>query len=84
MSTASKASALRTLLESHKQVLGNMRALCDGQLALVKTHELARRVNGEGVRGTYLQQMGLLAMQQKLLAMQLSDALGAELAAGSE
>jgi hypothetical protein len=67
--------AFRTLLESHKRVLGNIKALCDGELALVKAHELAARLQGEAKRPEYLRQMQMLCQQQRLLVCQLCDAV---------
>ena len=64
---------LRTLLASHRGVLGNAKQLVDGQLTLLRTHELAARVQGEGQRDAYLAQMEMLCAQQRLLACQLHD-----------
>ena len=60
---------MSTLLASHRQALASVAALCEGQTALLRATELACRMGGgEGRRETYLRQMGLLCMQQKLLA----------------
>jgi hypothetical protein len=66
---------LRTLLASHKGLLGNVKMLCEGQLALVKAHEMGARLGGEAKRDTYVRQMDVLAQQQRLLACQLADSL---------
>ena len=74
--------ALKSLIESHRGALNTMRTLCDGQLALLKKHEVAARTQGEElVRATYLEQMDLICQQQRLLAMQLSDAVRDEMLA---
>ena len=40
---------------------------------MLRTHELAAKVKGEGQRKAYLDQMNLLCMQQRMIAMQLFD-----------
>ena len=77
--TAATPMTIALLLESHRAALTNLRDLCEGALTMVRSHELASRVQGESVRGPYLQRMSMLAMQSKLLAMQLSDAITGEL-----
>ena len=73
------AQPLSTLLASHRQALASVAALCEGQTALLRATDLACRMGGgEARRETYLRQMGLLCMQQKLLASQLVDAIEAE------
>lgn len=73
---------LKTLLESHRRVLKNVQALSEGQVALVRATELAGRMGGgEARRMQYLDQMEMLCMQQKLLAMQLVDAIQCDKAA---
>ena len=84
LSAAEAAQPLPTLLDSHKRVLGNIRAICDGQLALAKSNELGARLTGEGARGTYLTQMELLCQQQRLLACQLHDIVLAQKIAHDE
>ena len=64
---------LPTMLESHRRAINSMKELCDGQLAVLRTHELAAKVKGEGQRKAYLDQMNLLCMQQRMIAMQLFD-----------
>ena len=61
------------MLESHRRAINSMKELCDGQLAVLRTHELAAKVKGEGQRKAYLDQMNLLCMQQRMIAMQLFD-----------
>lgn len=61
------------MIESHKRVLCNVKAICDGQLTLLRTHELASKMRGEAQRGAYLSQMEMLCQQQRLLACQLHD-----------
>ena len=74
---------LKTLLESHRRVLKNVQALSEGQVALVRATELAGRMGGGEARRMheYLDQMEMLCMQQKLLAMQLVDAIQCDKAA---
>ena len=52
-----------------------MKMIADGQLALVAQHEAACRSSGEAKRNEYLQKMGMLCEQQRLLAGQLADAI---------
>ena len=78
--SASRPS-MRVMLESHLQVLGSMRSLCEGQLTMLRAQELTRRMSGEGGRAEYLRRMDMLCQQQRLLAMQLGDAVRDELQA---
>ena len=72
---------LRSLIASHRAALGRVRELCDGQHALLSSHEAASIYKGESGRALYLQQLSVLCQQQRLMAMQLDDAVRAELEA---
>lgn len=74
----------KPLLESHRGALTTMRTLCDGQLALLSmTRAVHLEQRDDSGRAAYLEHMDLLCQQQRLLAMQLGDAVRAELRAGS-
>ena len=63
-----------------RERLDNATALSDGMLTLMTGAHLATRVQPEGeVRAAYVGQMNTLCQQQRLLAMQLADAVRAEL-----